>query len=102
MTRPRTGQADSMRFTRRRVLAMLAGVGAAIAFDVSAQSESTMRIIVPSSPGSGTDATARALGSGLTAATGVPVVVENIAGASGVRGLQALARAAPDGMTLGV
>lgn len=86
--------------TRRRVLALLAaGAASSAAFG---QSEGRVRLIVPTSAGSGTDATARALQPGLGAALGVPVVVENMAGASGVLGLQTVARAAPHEMTLAV
>src|SRR5947199_93920 len=84
--------------TRRRSLALLAGLGT---FFVGprAQAERPVRIIVSSSPGSGTDATARALQSGLSPVIGAPVVVENIAGASGLIAMQTLAHAAPNDMT---
>ncbi len=57
-------------------------------------------IVVGSSPGSTTDGLARAIGAEITAATKVPVVVENKAGASGGIAAQSVARAAPDGYTL--
>src|SRR2546427_11545130 len=83
---------------RRRMLALLASAVAAPA--VFGQGEGRVRLIVPTSAGSGTDATARALQPGLAAALGVPVIVENLAGAAGVVGLQAVARASPHDMTL--
>ncbi len=50
--------------------------------------------------GSGVDAITRTAAPALSKALGSNVVVENQAGASGVIGLQALARSAPDGYTL--
>lgn len=57
-------------------------------------------IVVGSSPGSTTDGLARAIGTEITAATKVPVIVENKAGASGGIAAQSVARAAADGYTL--
>lgn len=59
-----------------------------------------VRFVVPFAAGSATDAVARLLGQRVSAALGQPVVVENIAGASGVLAAQATARAAPDGYTV--
>lgn len=82
---------------------MLTALGASLAMPSAfGQGESRVRLIVPTSAGSGTDSTARALQPGLAAALGLPVVVENMAGASGVVGLQAVARAAPSDLTLAV
>lgn len=86
--------------TRRKTLAMIASAIAAPA--AFGQGEGRVRLIVPTSAGSGTDSTARALQPGLAAALGIPVVVENIPGASGVLGLQTVARAAPNDLTLAV
>lgn len=59
-----------------------------------------IRIIVPFPPGGQTDIQARVLASKLQPALGVPVVVENKAGASTIVGTQDVVRAAPDGHTL--
>ena len=59
-----------------------------------------VRWIVPTSPGGGTDATARAFALIASEAWKQPVVVDNRPGASGMIGLEALAAAAPDGYTL--
>lgn len=59
-----------------------------------------VRFVVPFAAGSATDAVARLLGQRVSAALGQTVVVENIAGASGVLAAQAVARAAPDGHTV--
>lgn len=59
-----------------------------------------VRVIVPYAAGGGTDILARAIGEALRGALPQPVVVENRAGAAGVIGSEAVARAEPDGHTL--
>ncbi len=61
-----------------------------------------IRCIVPLPPGGGTDLTARVAMRRLSEALGQPVVIENRPGAGGTVGSEALARAAPDGYTLGI
>jgi tripartite-type tricarboxylate transporter receptor subunit TctC len=60
-----------------------------------------VRIVVPYPAGGVADAIARAIGEQLTARMGQPFIVENKAGASGTIGMDAVAKAAPDGHTLG-
>lgn len=57
-------------------------------------------IVVPFAPGSGTDAVARTLASGLAERLKQPVLIDNKPGASGQLGAQAVAGAKPDGYTL--
>jgi tripartite-type tricarboxylate transporter receptor subunit TctC len=57
---------------------------------------------LPNATGSGVDAITRAAAPALGKALGANVVVENQAGASGVIGLQAMAKNPPDGYTLSV
>jgi tripartite-type tricarboxylate transporter receptor subunit TctC len=61
----------------------------------------TVRIIVPTSPGGTTDLLARILASHIAGRTGTQVVVENRGGAGGNIGMDFVAKAAPDGYTLG-
>ena len=62
----------------------------------------TVTVIVPFAAGSTPDSLARIVGDGLQQRLGKPFVVENRAGASGNTGTAAVAKAAPDGHTLGV
>ena len=78
------------------------GALAALALPAFAQTwpARPVRVIVPYPPGGVSDLVARAIGEKLAAALGQPVVVENKAGASGTIGMDALAKAQPDGHTL--
>jgi tripartite-type tricarboxylate transporter receptor subunit TctC len=59
-----------------------------------------IKFVVPFAAGSATDAVARIIGEKVSATLKQPVVVENMAGASGVLAAQNVARAAPDGYTI--
>jgi tripartite-type tricarboxylate transporter receptor subunit TctC len=59
-----------------------------------------LRIVVPFPAGGPTDVQSRWAGEQLNKALGQPVVVENRAGAGGLTGTEAVAKAAPDGYTL--
>ncbi|PHK96499.1 twin-arginine translocation pathway signal protein [Pseudoroseomonas rhizosphaerae] len=60
-----------------------------------------IRLIVPYPPGGSTDVLSRLYAERMGAVLGQPVVVENRAGASGNLGTDAVAKAAPDGLTIG-
>jgi len=62
----------------------------------------TIHVIVPFPPGGPTDVLGRLVGQALGEATGQGVVVENRTGAAGNIGVALIAKAAPDGTTLGV
>jgi tripartite-type tricarboxylate transporter receptor subunit TctC len=57
-------------------------------------------LIVPSSPGGGTDASARLISPKWSERLGQPIVIEYRPGAAAMIGTEAVARAAPDGYTL--
>jgi len=88
-------------FPRLRSLsqALLAGAALCLAPMVWAQS-GPVKVLVGFPPGGGTDAIARILADKLKDQLGVPVVVENKAGAGGQIAAQALKAAAPDGNTV--
>lgn len=60
-----------------------------------------VKIVVPYQPGSSPDATMRFIGQQLSEALKQPVIIENRPGAGGLIGGDALAKAKPDGYTLG-
>src|SRR3954469_10254085 len=64
------------------------------------QSQQTIRLHVPFSPGTGPDLLARILSEELRQRLNQPVIVENKPGASGNIGTDQAARAAPDGHAL--
>jgi len=91
---------------RRIVLMAIAGFSAlaplAGAQDSAPYPVKPIRMIVPSTPGSPPDVVGRIIGEKLSAALGKPLVFDNRAGATGIIGLDALARSPADGYTLGV
>ncbi len=84
--------------TRRTCLTAIA----ALAAPAWAQGDKSIRFILPNATGSGVDAITRAAQPALAKALGQAVIVDNQPGAGGIVGLQALARSAADGFTLGV
>ena len=94
-----------MRKQARRTL--LKTAGATLAFPAIARSQSAwpnkpIRCIVPLPPGGGTDTMGRRAMQRLSEALGVPVVVENKAAAGGTIGSDLVAKADPDGYTIGI
>ena len=61
-----------------------------------------IRIIVPAPPGGAIDTIARVVGEKLAASMGKAVYIDNKPGASNNIGTEALAKAAPDGYTIGI
>lgn len=89
------------RFLRGVALALLPASLAGPSGFAQAQAK-TIRLIVPFPPGGATDITARVIAEPLGKALGTTVIVENRPGAGGSIGMAELAKAAPDGNTLGI
>jgi tripartite-type tricarboxylate transporter receptor subunit TctC len=92
---------------RLRAVFMLACVAAsALAAPLPAFSQDwpqrQIRIIVSFGPGGGADIIGRILAEGMQERFGKPVIVENKPGAGGIIGNDSVAKAAPDGHTLGI
>ncbi len=85
--------------TRRQLLALAAA--ALMAAPALAQSDKVTRIVVPFGAGGPIDVTARVLAEAVKGSLGT-VIVENRPGAGGNIGVSAVAKAAPDGLTLGI
>jgi len=91
---------------RPRLLPLLFGLCTSLALAGHANAQSAypnkpIRLIIGFSAGAAVDTVGRILGTAL-GSLGQPVVMENKPGAAGVLGNELLARAAPDGHTLGV
>ena len=80
-------------------VASLAGAGGALA---QAYPSRPITMIVPLATGGSTDVIARIMAEGMRGPLGQPVIVENVSGAGGTIGVGRVARAAPDGYTIGI
>ncbi len=87
----------------RIMIHVLAALGVVFSFNLQAQDwpNKPIRYIVPFAPGGATDMLGRMVAVGLTKSLGQPVVVDNKAGQGGSVGSAELAKAKPDGYTLG-
>jgi tripartite-type tricarboxylate transporter receptor subunit TctC len=85
----------------KKILAGLAALFCWCSVHGQAWPSKPIRYIVPFAPGGTTDILGRMVATGLASALGQPVVVENKPGQAGSVGAAELARAAPDGYTVG-
>lgn len=94
-----------IQFSNRLLLACLAAVaGLGITLDAVAQSypSKPIRFILPYPPAGGTDIVARPLATKMSEKLGQPVIVEYKPGASTIIGTDFVAKAPPDGYTIGL
>ena len=62
--------------------------------------DKSIKVVVPFSPGAGTDTLARIVGNKFAELIGQPIVIENRPGAGGAIGTELVAKATPDGYSL--
>jgi tripartite-type tricarboxylate transporter receptor subunit TctC len=86
----------------RRLLCSIAALVCVSGGSVCAQSAQQIRMIVPYVPGGGTDTLARLVAPAIGEEFGQPVVIENRPGAGSTIGTHLVARATPDGRTIGM
>jgi len=90
--------------TRRAALTFAGASALACALPAMAQGDypnRPIRMIVPLAAGSAVDVAARLLAQRMSVNMGQGIVVENLVGASGIVGAAQVAKAAPDGYTIG-
>ena len=86
---------------RRTLLVHTAAAAMALAAPLALAQNAPIRLIVPYPPGGPLDVTARVLAERVRDTLGT-VIIENKAGAGGNIGADAVAKAAPDGLTIGL
>lgn len=91
-----------MTYLARLSILLLASLGLAAQAQSPAWPSKPITFVVPYAAGGFGDIRARKVSERLSKSLGVPVVVENRAGAGGVVGTQYLVKAAPDGYTIGM
>jgi tripartite-type tricarboxylate transporter receptor subunit TctC len=87
--------------TRKLAIAMMVAALGATQAARAEYPEKPIRLIVNAAPGGAADSTTRVLAQALSQRLKQPIVIENKPGASGAIGLDAVAKAPPDGYTLG-
>jgi len=102
---PRSTTAHFSQPPRRSLLCAAAALLCLAAGPLAAQEafpSKPIRFIVPYAAGGTTDLVARTVGARMAQTLGQPVIIENRAGAGGNIGMDAVAKSAPDGYTVGM
>jgi tripartite-type tricarboxylate transporter receptor subunit TctC len=86
----------------KKLLLMLSLLVTALAASAQNYPSKAIKVVVPFPPGGGTDIIAREIVQKVTANTGWSIVIDNKPGAGGNLGIDAVAKAAPDGYTIGL
>lgn len=100
--------ARAVQTTRRGLLSAIAGAGMALAMGGASSVQAaeypthTITMVVPFTPGGSTDVAGRVLAKAMSESMQQTIAVENRSGAAGAVGIGQVARANPDGYTLGV
>src|SRR5438046_5336970 len=84
-----------------RALAALAALVPVLALGQQGYPNKPIRMIVPLAAASAVDNAARIVATKMSASMGQQIVIENVPGAAGQIGAQQVAKAAPDGYTIG-
>jgi tripartite-type tricarboxylate transporter receptor subunit TctC len=92
---------SSLRILRCGGLGLLLTLMTAMQAANAAYPDRPLRFVVPAAAGGGADTTVRILTQALSQRLGQPIVVDNKPGAAGSIGLDAIAKSAPDGYTIG-
>src|SRR5436190_23378213 len=96
----------AMTLARRRLFGLAAASVAALPLVTAAKAQTwpnrPISMVVPASAGGPTDAIGRVLADQIGARLGQTVLIDNVAGAGGSIGVGKVARATPDGYTLGI
>src|SRR5947209_7217195 len=97
---------NAMAFPRRHFLSLAAGAVALPAVSPIARAQTyptrPITMVVPFPAGGPLDTLGRIMAERMRASLGQPVIIENVAGASGSIGAGRVARASPDGHTIGI
>jgi tripartite-type tricarboxylate transporter receptor subunit TctC len=109
LTHPREGDSTTYhrmeeismgRIARGALAVALLSMSGFPALAAEAYPQRSIRIVIPFSPGGGTDVLARGISDKLNEALGASVVIDNRPGAAGTLGVGMVAASAPDGYTL--